>query len=351
MRQHTIALATLTILTLGCASDPKDPTSNWTAPDPLSPPPGSPVALHGQLKVVGTLLQDQSDAPIQLKGVSSVLEFETSPFAESKKALTFMRDNWKLSVFRAAMGTGVAVSNPQFRPTQVEQIVQNAIELGVYVIVDWHTEDAVNQQDASVRFFTALASKYGAYPNVIWETYNEPTRQPWSQIKTYHEAVVAAIRAVDPDNLIVLGTPVWSQNVDEAAQDPVAGSNLLYTLHPYSCSLKQSLRNRGDTAIAAGLALFVTEFGATPSNGGVPPNNIVCEDEANAWFGWMDKNNISGVAWKLDQCSDSSCILGPKASTDGPWTDDRLSTDVGGEVSGAGIKGGQGLFVVNWLRQ
>ena len=242
--------------------------------------------------------------------------------------------------------------------SKVEQIMRNAIELGVYVIVDWHTEDAVKQQAQAVQFFGALAKKYAAYPNVIWETYNEPAgpgnaRYTWDQIKPYHEAVVAAIRAVDPDNLIVLGTPVYSQNVDQAALDPVVGSNLLYTLHFYSCTHTAWLRTRGDKAIAAGLALFVTEFGATFADGGVSGNNhdYVCEDEANLWFSWMQTNNISGVAWKLDQCADSSCILGGNASTNGPWTDDRLSTNVGGEVSGAGIRGGHGLFLVNWLRQ
>jgi endoglucanase len=242
--------------------------------------------------------------------------------------------------------------NPTALKAKVETIVQNAIELGVYVLVDWHTEKAVGQQAAAVAFFTEMAIKYGAYPNVIWEPYNEPNGFTWAQIKPYHEAVVAAIRAVDPDNLIVLGTPNWSQYVDEAALDPVVGTNLLYTLHFYSCTHTQSFRSRGDTAIAAGLALFVTEFGATFSDGGLAPNhNYVCEDETNLWFAWMALNNISGVAWKLDQCSDASCILAANAPLNGPWPDNVLSTDAGGAVLGAGIQGGHGLFVVNWIRQ
>jgi endoglucanase len=311
-------------------------------------------------------LVDQYGAPFQLKGVSSMwLEWESQPFAESKAGLQYMRDNWGLSVIRASMGTdqqGGYLSNQSIK-SQVETIVQNAISLGVYVLVDWHTEQAVSQQAASVAFFTAMAIKYGAYPNVIWEPYNEPQGHAWSEIKTYHEAVVGAIRQVDPDNLIVLGTPQYSQRVDQAAADPVAGTNLLYTLHWYSCTHgKSPFRNYGDTAIAAGIALFVTEFGATFSDGGTVSNahTYVCEDEANLWFAWMQQNNISGVAWKLDQCTDSSCILNAGAKASGPWTDDKLSSDVGGAlytgalgsgVSGHAIQGGHGQFVVNWLRQ
>jgi endoglucanase len=358
VRTYTLptAACTAVFLTLGCASDPQ--LDLWkTPPDPNAAPEGSPVAIHGQLQVAGTQLLDQAGAPVQLKGVSSMwLNWETSPFAESKQGLSFMRDNWKLSAIRAAMGTdsgvGGYLGNRSTMQTKVEKIVQHAIELGVYVLVDWHTEQAVNQQTDAVAFFSAMATKYGAYPNVIWEPYNEPNGFTWPQIKTYHEAVVAAIRAVDPDNLIVLGTPNWSQYVDVAAADPVAGTNLLYTLHFYSCDHTQWLRDRGNTAIAAGLPLFVTEFGATYSDGGLVSNNhnYVCETEANLWFAWMAQNNLSGLAWKLDRCSDASCILAD-APVDGPWPDSVLSTDAGGAVSGGGIQGGHGLFVVNWIRQ
>lgn len=402
-------------LFLACAATPpSDPSSeNWTAPSAGSAPAGSPVALHGQLRVAtipvtnavtpvvdagdpvvdaGDLsldggnpgvdgggpgadaakpalrrqLVDQYGAPIQLKGASSHwLGWETRPFAESKKALEYMRDNWKLSVIRAAMGTDLAdgyLSNPAGMKNKVEIIIHNAIDLGVYVIVDWHTEKAVDQQEASVAFFREMATKYGAYPNVIWEPYNEPHGYSWAQIKLYHQAVVDAVRAVDPDNLMVLGTPNWSQYVDEAALDPVVGINLLYTLHFYSCTHGPWLRTRGDSAMAAGAALFVTEFGATFADGGMASNGnvYVCEDETNLYFDWMARNNLSGAPWKLDQCADASCILGSSAGVDGLWTDDRLSKDTGGAlytgtlksgVSGVAIAGGHGQFVVNWMRQ
>jgi hypothetical protein len=406
-------------LALACAADPVSEV--WTAPQPGSAPSGSPVALHGQLRVVTTPLAsaagsgtggadlevdagglgldggdqgidggksgldggksatdaatpsvssqlvDQHGVPFQLKGVSSDwLNWETKPFAESQKALQYMRDNWKLSVIRASMGidlkTGGYMDSPADMKSKVESIIQHAIALGVYVLVDWHTEKAVNQQAASVAFFTDMATKYGAYPNVIWEPYNEPSGFDWSQIKLYHQAVVDAIRAVDPDNLIVLGTPNWSQRVDQAAADPVNGTNLLYTLHWYACTHGKMFRNYGITALAQGIALFVTEFGATFSDGGLANNghDFVCEDESNLWFAWMQQNNISGVSWKLDQCTDSSCILNANAGLDGPWSDDRLSSNVGGApytgtlgggVSGSATQGGHGLFIVNWVRQ
>ncbi len=44
----------------------------------------------------------------------------------------------------------------------------------------------------------------------------------------------------------------------------------------------------------------------------------------------MAQHNISGASWKLDQCTDTSCILKASAPVDGPWTDDVLTSDAGG---------------------
>jgi endoglucanase len=329
-------------------------------------PPGSPVYVHGQLHVDGTMLKDGAGSLVQLKGVSSMwLNWESKAFAESLSALTYMRDHWKLSVIRASMGaeagkgylTGDA--NKATMLAKVEAVIGNAIALGVYVLVDWHTEKAVDQQADSVAFFAALARKYGSYPNVIWEPYNEPHGYTWAQIKPYHEAVVDAIRTVDPDNVIVMGTPNWSQDVDVASLDPVkptsGARNLMYTLHFYACTHKQKYRDKGNTAMANGLALFVTEFGATPSDGGVAANgdNYVCRAETNAWWDWMSLNNVSGVSWKLDQCTDTSCILTANAPVGGPWTDDFLTSDVNNTAVSTGVTqgGGHGLFIVSWLRE
>jgi endoglucanase len=311
------------------------------------------VALHGQLKVVGTKLQDQSGNPVQLKGVSSYwLNWEGTKYAESKSAMQYMRDNWKMMALRAALGTGASGgyttsdANKTALQARMDTIVQNALALGVYVILDWHSGSAYKEpeQTASITFFTEMAKKYGACPNVIYEDYNEPTGVTWAQIKPYHTAVVAAIRAVDPDNLIIMGTPNWSQDVDKAAADPVSGTNLLYTLHFYSCSHSQSLRSKGDTAMSKGAALFITEFGATPASGGVAPDNRVCEAEANLWFAWMQTNDISGTAWKLAPGKDSSNYFSTAQPVDGPFPDSVLS-----QTNGASP--GHGQFIVNWMRQ
>jgi len=288
----------------------------------------TPVELHGQLHVTGTELRDASDRPFQLKGVSSMwLNWEDDGYAENLQALQWMRNNWNLNLIRASMGVepdGAYLANPDRARKQVETIVDNAIAAGVYVLIDWHSSAKPPHQDDAVAFFSEMASKYQGVPNVLFETFNEPLKLDWStELKPYHEAVVAAIRAVEPNNIIVLGTPNWSQDVDLAAADLLVGTNLMYTLHFYACTHGKYLINKGNAALARGAALFVTEWGATAADGGY--DGKVCQVEAQEWLDWMRSKHIGWAAWKLDNCEpDSSCLLSTDAPLDGGWTSQYL---------------------------
>ncbi len=288
---------------------------------------GTPVETFGQLQVTDGILRSESGDLVQLKGVSSMwLNWENDGYAESLASLEYVRDEWHLSVIRAAMGItpgGAYLSNPEHAEAQVRTIVENAIAAGVYVIIDWHDHNAHEYQAEAEAFFSKMAEDYGDYPNVMYETYNEPLDVSWhTTLKPYHEAVVGKIREHDPDNIVILGTSNWSQDVDIAALSPLEGKNLMYTLHFYACS-HASVRSKGAEAIRRGLPLFITEWGGTHADGGT--DGIVCEPETRAWDEWMDLNAISWTAWKLDNCAqDSSCLLQPNAPVDGPWTDEYL---------------------------
>ncbi len=119
--------------------------------------------------------------------------------------------------------------------------------------------------------------------------------------------MTAKIRAKDPDNVIILGTPNWSQDVDLAANSPLWGTNLLYTLHFYACTHTGFLRDKAADAISKNLPLFVTEWGATHADGGL--DGEVCDAEAQAWHTFLNQNHISWTAWKFDGCEDASCLL------------------------------------------
>lgn len=282
----------------------------------------TPVEKNGQLKIDGTRIVSENGEIVQLAGMS----FFWSQWIDkyyNYECVKWLRDDWNCSIVRAAIAAEHSgyVNNPAAEMAKAETIIEAAIDLGLYVIVDFHSHRAELFESEAMTFFGQIAKKYGNRPNVIYEIYNEPLNVSWSEdIKPYSEAVIAEIRKYDPDNIIVCGTPRWSQLVNEAANDPVDAQNIAYTLHFYAGTHGKELREIGDEAISKGLCLFVTEYGTTEANGDGP----VFENETQEWYNWMNAHNISHCNWSVADKNESSAALVENADPKGGWTEDQI---------------------------
>ena len=280
------------------------------------------VERHGQLRVQGNRILDKNGEPVMLRGMSLFWSQWQGKYY-NEDAIRWLRDDWNVNVVRAAMGvhSGGYVENKEREARKVERAIDAAIKLGIYVLVDWHAHEPAPGEAAI--FFDRIARKYGDHPNIIYEPYNEPLpKHGWAQtLKPYHEAVIRSIRAHDPDNLIVAGTRSWSQDVEEAAADPLKGPNVAYTLHFYAGTHKQDLRDKAQKALDLGAALFVTEWGTTDANG----NGNVDVEETQRWFEFMETNKLSYLNWSIADKDESSAALKPGASPRGRWPDRMVS--------------------------
>ncbi|KAJ8910371.1 hypothetical protein NQ315_002573 [Exocentrus adspersus] len=193
-------------------------------------------------------------------------------------------------------------------------VIDAAIADDIYVIVDWHDYKAYDHLNYSIEFFNTVSKKYSGVPNIIYETFNEPTHDDWSTVvKPYHEAVIKTIRANEPNSVIVVGTPTWCQSVDKAAADPITGQkNIMYTLHFYAGSHKQSLRGTATAALNKGLPIFVTEYGTVFANASEP----VDEAETRLWWDWLDQHSISYVNWAISDKAEGASALKPNTTAD-----------------------------------
>lgn len=286
--------------------------------------PRTPVEVHGQLRVAGNRIVNQYGEPVQLRGMS-LFWSQWMPKYYSADAVRWLRDDWNCNLVRVAMavGSGGYLTNPDEEWRKVRRVIDTAIELGIYVIIDWHDHHADRNVEAAKKFFGEIAREYGHRPHLIYEPWNEPLNtHDWGKvIKPYHEAVIPVIRAHDPDNLIILGTQTWSQDVDKAAADPVAGDNLAYTLHFYAATHKQRLRDKARKALEAGVALMVTEWGTSEATGG----GKLDYEETAAWLEFMDRHQLSWCNWSVADKRETSAALRPGAAGVGGWTDEVIS--------------------------
>lgn len=282
----------------------------------------TPVERHGALSVKDGQVVDASMQPVVLRGMSLFWSQWDAKYY-NPEVVRWLKTDWNVDVVRVA----VAVDNdgylsaPEREMAKAETVIDAAIQEGLYVIVDWHAHEP--HADEAAAFFERIARKYGAYPNLIYETYNEPLQHHgWAEVvRPYHMQVAAAIRAVDPDNLIVAGTPSWSQAVDVAAADPLPFSNLAYTLHFYAGTHRQWLRDKAQAALDRGAALFVTEWGTSEANG----NGVLDAEETRLWWEFLETRKLSYVNWALTDKAETSAALRPGAAARGGWTDEELS--------------------------
>jgi len=284
----------------------------------------TPVERHGALRVEGNRILDRAGNPAVLRGMSFFWSQWMGQYYTTN-VVQWLRNDWACDVVRVAVGVtpdGV-LGHPEKEISKAKVVIQAAIDCGMYVVVDWHDHNAYEHQAPAIAFFEEIARTYGKKPNIIYETWNEPlAKHDWiTVIKPYHEAVVAKIRAIDPDNLIVLGTQTWSQDVDKASLNPVKGVNLAYTLHYYAATHKEGLRQKARTALAKGVALFVTEWGTCEASG----NGKLDEEECRLWFTFMEKHNLSWCNWSIADKVETSAALRPKASPNGGWSSNELS--------------------------
>lgn len=287
-------------------------------------PAGSPVDMHGLLKTKGNKIVDRADTAVSLAG-NSMFWSQWSGDLYNANVVKWLKDDWNSNIIRAAMGvdeTDGYITNPEVEKKKVTDIVDACIAQGLYVIIDWHSHKAENYKTQSIAFFKEMATKYGKYPNVIYEVYNEPLDNvTWSAvIKPYAVDVIAEIRKIDPDNLVLVGTQSWSQEVVDAANDPIYDNNVAYVLHFYVGSHGKWLRDKAQSAIDKGAPLFVSEWGLWGS-----------DDDLGNWMNFAKANKLSWCNWAVCTKDEPSSVLKPSASANGNWPLTDL-TDIGNKV-------------------
>lgn len=287
----------------------------------------TPIKTYGKISVKGNQILDQKGKPLSIAGPSffwSNTDYGAERFYNAE-AVQWAKKFQQATIVRAALGVephGGYIFDPENKK-RITTVVDAAIAEGLYVIIDWHSHHAEDYEKEAIDFFTEMAETYGAFDNVIYEIYNEPLDVSWKDVlKPYSESVCAAIRKIDPDNLILIGTPNWSQDVEVASLDPITKfNNIAYTFHFYAGTHHQDLRDKALTALNNGLPIFVSEWGTINANG----DGDVATESINEWLAFMKKHNLSHCNWALNDKKEGASILKNGVPSNGGWTKENLT--------------------------
>ncbi len=284
---------------------------------------------HGVLSVNGANLVDAHGEKMQLRGMSThgIAWF---PDFVNMETFKFLRDEWNTNCVRLAMYTHeyngyCAGGDKEWLKGLVKSGVEYATELGMYVIVDWHVlneQNPLTYKDEALKFFDEMSKYCADKGNVIYEICNEPNGSgSWGNVTAYANEVIPVIRANDPDSVILVGTPTWSQDIDQALNSPLNFDNIMYTLHFYAATHTDWLRSRMESCVNSGLPVFISEFGMCDASG----NGAIDTYQSEQWKAIIDKYGTSYMCWNLANKNESSSILRESCRKLSGWTDDDLS--------------------------
>ena len=295
------------------------------------------------LHTEGRVFKDPAGRTVVLRGVAMADPLDLDNRGEDMDSarllarLTDASDGFYARVVRMTVFPKIWKVDPEayFRD-HLAPAVSQATAHGLYVIIDWHEiADVETVADETTAFWKTMAPRFAHQTNILYELFNEPVNQAdpsWGHWKQYAQPWVDQIRADAPERPILIGGPVWSQQIGGAEAAPFTGGNLAYVGHiyPNSATYAGVLDDSGPIAQAARTRpVFITEWGFRDTGDPVTSGTQTSFGEPLKAF--IEAHGLSWTAW----CADDM------------WAPVMFDTDWN-LLEGEGEMGG---FVRDWLAQ
>jgi endoglucanase len=226
---------------------------------------------------------------------------------------TLTGEGWATEVLRFPIYTNLdafafsldnAVERERYMAELLRPAVDYATEKGLYVIIDFHQISNVTERkdQEAKNFWSYLAGQFAAYPNVMYELFNEPidsdcaclrgtTDECWPPFKAKLEGWLDLVRDAAPDTLVLVGGPSWSQIIGPAADDPIDDANVAYVGHIYPFRMDNTQVEDQISRCAAVHPVFLTEWGFGFESGDEEPYatriKTLADEFGLSWTAWV----------------------------------------------------------------
>jgi len=207
----------------------------------------------------------------------------------------------------------------------LDQAVGWATELGMYVIIDWHSignlttgvyQDPMYEttREETYGFWRAISRHYANHNTVaFFELFNEPAafgRVSWEDWKKMVEDEIAIIRVNNRQVIPLVAGFDWAYDLTPLRLDPISAEGIGYTVHPYAFKRTQPWEPKWEEDFgfaASKYPLIATEFGgfAAPSSNQAAPAQAPPGRAANPAYGpaiikYLESRGISWTVWCFD---------------------------------------------------
>ena len=205
----------------------------------------------------------------------------------------------------------------------LDEGVQWAKELGIYVIIDWHSIGNLRTemyqsdmyettQKESFEFWRTMANHFKGNTTVaFFELFNEPTIYngqlgtcSWADWKSLMEETIGIIRANGGTAIPLVAGFNWAYDLTQVATDPIKAEGIGYVSHPYPMKRskpweEQWTKDWGFVKDKYPLILTEIGFSGAEEQGAHVP---VISDESygDAITKYCDARGISWVVWVFD---------------------------------------------------
>lgn len=230
----------------------------------------------------------------------------------------------------------------------LDEVVQWGKRYGIHVILDMHItpggqsaqpycaggknllwKDPASQQHF-IDLWTEIARRYCHRPEVAaYELMNEPeTNQPTpDKLVSIDQRAISAIRAVDPDKIIVVGGDHGSGPQDLNAALKLSDNNILYTFHFYEASGNEEywISTASQPQGRSGTHDWVQLKGTFTAPVGADLMTLLLRSDNNSGSAWFKDAEVTDASGKVLQSANFD--QGPQGYHPERWGIGRLNYD------------------------
>jgi aryl-phospho-beta-D-glucosidase BglC (GH1 family) len=205
----------------------------------------------------------------------------------------------------------------------LDQAVEWASELGIYLIVEWHSMGNLEMgllqhpmhettKQGTFEFWRAIAHRYAGVSTIaFYEIFNEPTlfngqlgRMTWGEWKRINEQIIDIIRAHGAKAIPLVAGLDWAYELRSVKEAPIDATGIGYVSHPYPMKAQQPWERNWEQDfgyVADTYPVFATELGfmaATDPGAHVP---VMSDEEyGRRIIAYFEKKGISWTVWCFD---------------------------------------------------